>query len=100
MATFNRRSKHYRAWLTDYTELPLSKCSQPLASRGLRPCGVMRLTVGWLARAVMTEAMQRLAAAGVRRARVGTAHFNTAAVAAYAKAFDRAGSSSIWFRDL
>ncbi len=53
-----------------------------------------------LTAAVMTEAMVRLAAAGVRKARVGTAHFNTAAIAAYAKAFDRVGSTSIWSRTL
>ncbi|HWA60293.1 MAG TPA: GNAT family N-acetyltransferase [Caulobacteraceae bacterium] len=46
--------------------------------------------------AVMTEAMARLAAAGVRRARVGTSHFNEAAIRAYDKAFDRAGSTSTW----
>ncbi|MFI4974766.1 MAG: GNAT family N-acetyltransferase [Caulobacterales bacterium] len=50
--------------------------------------------------AVMTEAMVRLAEAGMHKARVGTAHFNTAAIAAYAKAFDRAGSTSIWSRPL
>ncbi len=45
----------------------------------------------------MTEAMQpRSAAAGVRKARVGTADFNTSAISAYAKAFDRAGSASAW----
>jgi GNAT superfamily N-acetyltransferase len=49
-----------------------------------------------LTAAVMTEAMVRLAAAGLRRARVGTAHFNTSAIAAYAKAFERAGTSSTW----
>ena len=53
-----------------------------------------------LTAAVMTEAMLRLSAAGVRKARVGTAHFNAAAIAAYAKAFDRAGSSTIWSRPL
>jgi mycothiol synthase len=53
-----------------------------------------------LTAAVMTEAMVRLAAAGIRKARVGTAHFNTAAIAAYAKAFGRVGSTSIWSRTL
>jgi mycothiol synthase len=51
-----------------------------------------------LTAAVMSEAMVRLASAGIQRARVGTAHFNTAAIAAYAKGFDRVGSSSIWSR--
>ena len=50
--------------------------------------------------AVMSEAMVRLVAAGIRKARVGTAHFNSAAIAAYAKAFDRVGSTSIWSRTL
>lgn len=49
-----------------------------------------------LTAAVMTEAMARLAAAGMRCARVGTAHFNASAIAAYAKAFDRSGSTSLW----
>lgn len=53
-----------------------------------------------LTAAVMTEAMARLVAAGMRKGCVGTAHFNTAAIAAYTKAFDRAGSTSIWSRGL
>jgi len=53
-----------------------------------------------LTAAVMSEAMLRLSAAGLRKARVGTAHFNAAAIAAYAKVFERAGSSTIWSRPL
>jgi hypothetical protein len=53
-----------------------------------------------LTAAVMTEAMARLAAAGVRTARVGTAHFNAAAIAAYAKVFQPGGSTSLWSRAL
>jgi len=49
-----------------------------------------------LTAAVMAEAMVRLAAAGFRTARVGTAHFNASAIAAYAKAFDVAGRGSTW----
>jgi hypothetical protein len=48
----------------------------------------------------MSEAMVRLAAAGIRKARGSTAHFNSAAIAAYAKVFDRVGSTSIWSRTL
>jgi len=53
-----------------------------------------------LTAAVMSEAMIRLATSGLRKARVGTAHFNTSAIKAYSKAFDNAGSASTWSREL
>ena len=53
-----------------------------------------------VASAMMAEAMNRLARGGMRRAHVLTPHYNAAALGAYGKAFDRAGSTSIWTRVL
>jgi ribosomal protein S18 acetylase RimI-like enzyme len=54
-----------------------------------------------LASAVLREAIARLKARGLREARVGTAHFNHAAIAAYlAAGFMPAGSSHRWARTL
>jgi GNAT superfamily N-acetyltransferase len=50
--------------------------------------------------AVMTEAMVRMAATGVRKARVATAHFNSSAIASYARAFDRVDTTTVWSRAL
>ncbi|HEX3915808.1 MAG TPA: GNAT family N-acetyltransferase, partial [Caulobacteraceae bacterium] len=50
-----------------------------------------------LASAILREAMARLKARGLSEARVGTAHFNHAAIAAYlAAGFAPAGSSHWW----
>jgi GNAT superfamily N-acetyltransferase len=52
-----------------------------------------------LAGAIICEALHRLKARGHREARVGTAHFNHAAIAAYlAAGFDPADSSYWWAR--
>ncbi len=54
-----------------------------------------------LASAIMREALARLKARGLREARVGTAHFNYAAVAAYlAAGFEPAGGSHWWSKSL
>jgi ribosomal protein S18 acetylase RimI-like enzyme len=49
-----------------------------------------------LATAAMIEAMRRLVDEGLRVARVGAAHINTSAIAAYSRAFDQVGLSSFW----
>jgi GNAT superfamily N-acetyltransferase len=52
-----------------------------------------------LASAIMREALHRLKARGLREARVGTAHFNRAAIAAYlAAGFEPADSDHWWAR--
>ncbi len=54
-----------------------------------------------LASAVMREALHRLKARGLREARVGTAHFNHAAIAAYrAAGFEPADSDNWWAKAL
>lgn len=54
-----------------------------------------------LASAIMREALHRLKARGHREARVGAAHFNHAAIAAYrAAGFEPAGSSHWWAKAL
>lgn len=62
------------------------------------PVGVARDWRGRrLARAVMTSALHRLQARGMREARVGTAHFNRSAIAAYlACGFQRVDASAWW----
>jgi ribosomal protein S18 acetylase RimI-like enzyme len=50
-----------------------------------------------LASAVMREALHRLQACGHREARVGTAHFNHAAIAAYRAAGFEPADSSFWW---
>jgi len=49
-----------------------------------------------LAGAAMLEGMHRLRAAGARLARVGTAHFNASAIAAYQRNFELVDRSSTW----
>lgn len=54
-----------------------------------------------LAGAVMREAMRRLQRRGLKEARVGTAHFNLAAIQAYlAAGFEPAGASHWWSKTL
>ena len=54
-----------------------------------------------LAGAIMREAVVRLKARGLREARVGTAHFNLAAIQAYlAAGFEPAGASHWWAKTL
>jgi mycothiol synthase len=54
-----------------------------------------------LAGAIMGEAMARLKARGHREARVGTAHFNYAAISAYlAAGFEPAGTTHWWGKSL
>jgi ribosomal protein S18 acetylase RimI-like enzyme len=54
-----------------------------------------------LAGAIMREAMVRLRERGLQEARVGTAHFNLAAIRAYlAAGFDPAGGSHWWAKTL
>jgi ribosomal protein S18 acetylase RimI-like enzyme len=50
-----------------------------------------------LARVMMIEAVRRLQARGLREARVGTAHFNASAIAAYlAAGFTLVDRSFLW----
>ena len=53
-----------------------------------------------LSAAVMTEAMVRLSKAGLRKARVATAHFNSPAIASYLKTMNRTDTTSVWSRAL
>lgn len=53
-----------------------------------------------LAGAVMMAAMRRLSGAGHQVARVGTAHFNAAAIASYAKSFELVDRSGNWERPI
>jgi hypothetical protein len=53
-----------------------------------------------LAELAMTEAMRRMRQRGLKLARVGTAHFNASAIAAYGRAFEPAGSLSWWEKRL
>lgn len=53
-----------------------------------------------LARALLAEGLRRLRDMGHRRARIGTAHFNTSAIAAYSSVFRPLDQSSWWTKAL
>lgn len=53
-----------------------------------------------LARALLAEGLRRLRDMGHRRARIGTAHFNTSAIAAYSSVFRPFDQSSWWNKAL
>lgn len=53
-----------------------------------------------LARALLAEGMRRLRKRGHRMARIGTAHFNTPAIAAYSAVFRRMDHTSWWTKAL
>ena len=53
-----------------------------------------------LARALLAEGLRRLKASGHARARIGTAPFNTSAIAAYSSVFRLSDRSSWWSKNL